>query len=122
MKKVLVVDDDKDVRDFLIELVQSLLGYEVEGVRNLSEAITKIRANPIDFVMLDVNLSDAQRCEGLKRIMAMDRGMKVLMVSCDTDESLERESKSLGAIGYITKPFDVGQLMQILEEAMGKLI
>lgn len=108
-KKILVVDDDNYIREFLGGLLKDL-GYEIEEATCLQEDLTKLAQSSVDLVLLDVNLPDSRGSDGLKKIRAVLPAAKVLMVTGDADGKLEEETKALGALGYLTKPFLIEEI------------
>ncbi len=96
MAKILVVDDDTPLREMLASTVE-MFGYEVAQAGSIQEALEKLKQGPIDLVMLDVKLPDADREQGLKRIREMFPQLKVIMVTGNVDDELEKQTKALGA-------------------------
>ncbi len=113
-KKILLVDDDENIREFLGGFLKEL-GYEIDEAANLQEALTKLGQYSPDLVLLDVNLPDSRGSEGLKRVRAVSPTVKVLMVTGDADSQLEEETKALGALGYLTKPFLMEGIQKTVE-------
>ena len=111
--KILVVDDDPDVRmatrDFL-----SSKGYEVVVAEGGREAIRLIDASPPDVVLLDVLMPDIDGMETLKRIVATHPTMPVIMVTANADIEITSKVLQLGAADYVPKPFDLDYLDQAI--------
>ncbi len=117
MAKILTVDDDPPLREMLASTVE-MFGYEVAQAGSIQEALEKLKQGPIDLVMLDVNLPDADRHFGLEKIRAVYPQLKIIMVTGNVDDELEKQTKALGAVGYLTKPF----LMEKLQEVLAKVL
>jgi len=111
--KILVVDDDPEVRmatrDFL-----SSKGYEVAAAEGGREAIRLIDASPPDVVLLDVAMPDMDGMETLKRIVATHPAMPVIMVTANADIEITSKVLQLGAADYVPKPFDLDYLDQAI--------
>ena len=111
--KILVVDDDPDVRmatrDFL-----SSKGYEVVVAEGGREALTLLDASPPDVVLLDVAMPDLDGMETLKRIVATHPTMPVIMVTANADIEITSKVLQLGAADYVPKPFDLDYLDQAI--------
>ena len=111
--KILVVDDDPEVRmatrDFL-----SSKGYEVVVAEGGREAIRLIDASPPDVVLLDVLMPDIDGMETLKRIVATHPTMPVIMVTANADIEITSKVLQLGAADYVPKPFDLDYLDQAI--------
>jgi two-component system, NtrC family, response regulator AtoC len=111
--KILVVDDDPEVRmatrDFL-----SSKGYEVALAEGGREALRMIDASPPDVVLLDVAMPDMDGMEALKRMVAMHPAMPVIMVTANADIEITSKVLQLGAADYVPKPFDLDYLDQAI--------
>ena len=111
--KILVVDDDPEVRmatrDFL-----SSKGYEVVVAEGGREALTLLDASPPDVVLLDVAMPDLDGMETLKRIVATHPTMPVIMVTANADIEITSKVLQLGAADYVPKPFDLDYLDQAI--------
>ena len=111
--KILVVDDDPEVRmatrDFL-----SSKGYEVVVAEGGREALRLLDASPPDVVLLDVAMPDIDGMETLKRIVASHPAMPVIMVTANADIEITSKVLQLGAADYVPKPFDLDYLDQAI--------
>ena len=111
--KILVVDDDPDVRmatrDFL-----SSKGYEVAVAEGGREALRLIDASPPDVVLLDVAMPDMDGMATLKRIAATHPAIPVIMVTANADIEITSKVLQLGAADYVPKPFDLDYLDQAI--------
>ena len=111
--KILVVDDDREVRmatrDFL-----SSKGYEVVVAEGGREALRLLDASPPDVVLLDVAMPDLDGMETLKRIVATHPTMPVIMVTANADIEITSKVLQLGAADYVPKPFDLDYLDQAI--------
>src|SRR3989304_4683741 len=116
--KILVVDDDPEVRmatrDFL-----SSKGYEVVLAEGGREALRLLDASPPDVVLLDVALPDLAGMETLKRIVATHPTMPVIMVTANADIEITSKVLQLGAADYVPKPFDLDYLDQAISIELG---
>jgi len=107
--RILVVDDEPDIRDIL-EKSLSLSGYSVTSAADGAKALELCASFNPHVILLDVMMPDASGVETLQKIRALDRDVKVVMVSGMHDLTVAREAISLGAVDYITKPFDLRDL------------
>jgi DNA-binding response OmpR family regulator len=111
--KILVVDDDPEVRmatrDFL-----SSKGYEVTVAEGGREALRLLATSPADVVLLDVAMPDMDGMETLKRIVTAHPDMPVIMVTANADIEITSKVLQLGAADYVPKPFDLDYLDQAI--------
>ena len=109
-EKILVVDDEPSIRKYLQTLLE-VDGFDVETAASGADALELITngAKP-DFVILDVLMPEMDGLETLRRLMQMDRGLNVVMLSCLNEVSTVVEAIRLGAHDYLTKPFEKPEL------------
>jgi diguanylate cyclase (GGDEF)-like protein len=110
--RVLVVDDDADVRDALAEVLAAN-GYDAVRARSGDEALAVLeRDDSIELVLLDVNMPEPDGFDILRRLKAHDRrrDIPVICVSGRTSVEDKIAGLKLGAADYLAKPFDVQEL------------
>jgi CheY-like chemotaxis protein len=119
MKKILVVDDEDDIRRFL-ELVLGEKGYEVLTASSGEEALTRVQGVRPDLVLLDImmpGLDGWEVLELLKRDPAT-ADIPVAILSARTETSAPSFWRDKGAVEYITKPFALLTLFTKLQEIL----
>jgi CheY-like chemotaxis protein len=109
--KVLVVDDEPEVRQVLHEFLASR-GYDVSLAANGAEALDTLQTLKPDLVLLDVAMPGMDGVETLKRIVAIDATLPVIMVTANADIGVTSKLLALGAVDYVPKPFDLDYLDQ----------
>jgi len=109
-EKILIIDDEPSIRKYLQTLLE-VDGFEVTAAASGTEGLEAIGggAKP-DFVILDVLMPEMDGLETLRRLMQMDRGLNVIMLSCSNEVSTVVEAIRLGAHDYLTKPFEKPEL------------
>ena len=113
--RILVVDDSPVLRVMLSEMLQELgheVVAEVESGNGALEAYPKYKP---DLVCLDISLPDINGMEVLKKLRRSDPRANVLIVTGNDQKALEPEALSLRALGVLHKPFDAGELKEMLE-------
>ena len=113
--KVLVVDDEAVIRDFLIRLL-TLEGIEVKTVDNGWKAIAMAREEQFDIFFIDVRMPGIGGVDTFMELKAIAPNSKyVMMTGYSLDELLKRlEGEDIEAV--ITKPFDIKEIVTILED------
>jgi two-component system phosphate regulon response regulator PhoB len=111
MPRVLVVDDEKDLRSLLeYNLLQS--GFTVVTAEDGASALERVRESPPDLVLLDVLLPDMPGTEVLKHLRRQHpRSLPVLMLTAKGEEIDRVLGFELGADDYLVKPFSVRELV-----------
>ena len=109
-EKILVVDDEPSIRKYLQTLLE-VDGFDVQSVPNGKEALERVGAGERpDFVILDVLMPELDGIETLRRLMQIDRSLNVIMLSCSNEVTTVVEAIRLGALDYLTKPFEKPEL------------
>jgi DNA-binding NtrC family response regulator len=116
--KVLVVDDEKSMRDSLQMLLKDR--YQVLLAASGREAIGLIKKQSVDLVLLDIHLPEIDGIEVLKIIKGIDDSIEVIMVTAVITVGKAVEALRAGAYDYITKPFDIEALTEQVEKIMEK--
>jgi two-component system response regulator MprA len=107
--RVLVVDDDRAVRDAL-RRVLTLAGYEVQCAAGGTEAIELVVQGVPDAVVLDVGMPDVDGLEVCRRVRLLGNRVPVLMLTAREEISDRVAGLDAGADDYLLKPFDVAEL------------
>jgi len=119
MAKILVVDDDQGIREFL-EIVLSREGYDVTSVTDAPKALHRCKKERFDLILVDLKMPKIDGIEFLK--MAKDtcpETMVILMTAYASPETAVSAMKE-GAYDYIEKGFDVEELKNLLSTALDK--
>lgn len=104
MLKILIVEDEKPVQDFLVKTFE-MLGYSTLTASTGKEALAIFSAERPQAIFLDIMLPDKSGLDVLKEIKDKDPHNIVIIISSKTDKALMAKAKELGAVDYITKPF-----------------
>ncbi len=116
-KKVLIVDDEEDVRLFLADFI-SERDFHVETAGTGEEALEKFRAKAYDIVLMDIMMPGMDGLEALEKIKKTHPATVVIMITALKDEVRMAKAKKLGASDYIVKPFSLNYLETELEKIM----
>jgi two-component system response regulator MprA len=107
--KVLVVDDDRAVRDAL-RRVLTLGGYEVQSAEGGAEAIEAVVQSVPDAVVLDVGMPEIDGLEVCERLRRLGNRVPILMLTARVEVSDRVAGLDAGADDYLVKPFDNDEL------------
>jgi DNA-binding NtrC family response regulator len=109
MARILIVDDEAEVLDFLAEELRDR-DYEVETALTGEEAIEKIKENRPHLMLLDITMPGMNGIETLKKAKEIDPRLAVVMVTAVAEEDIARDAMKMGAHDYIRKPVDLNYL------------
>ena len=105
LKKILLVDDDEDLRDALAEQLGSTEDFEVFEAGDGHEAIEQIKTALFDLLILDVGLPDTDGRELCKKMRKQGVKCPVLMLTANDSDADTILGLDAGANDYVTKPF-----------------
>ena len=118
MKKmcVLIVDDSSVMRK-IVQRSLRLAGLDIETVLeadNGEEALSVVRQNSIDMIFSDINMPKMDGLEFVRQLQGLEaaKGIPVVMITTEGSQSRVVEALSLGARGYIRKPFTPDQVKE----------
>ena len=109
---ILIVDDDPDIRTFL-EISLSLHGFEILEAHDGQQALELAQEHRPALILMDVMMPNIDGLEALRRLRAHPRtgDIPVLLVTAKAQGADKVAGLAEGADDYITKPFDVGELV-----------
>ena len=118
--RILVVDDEKEIRDFLYKALSRMGGFHVEEAETAEEALKKIEKDPFDLVLTDLKMP---KMDGLQLVTEIARSkpeiLTVLMTGHGSIDSA-LEAMKRGASDYLMKPLNLDELIirirKVLEE------
>src|ERR1700730_5776865 len=109
-ENILVVDDEPSIRKYLQTLLE-VDGYGVEAVSSGKEGLViDVTGDRPDYIILDVLMPEMDGLETLRQFMQIDRSLNVIMLSCSNEVTTVVEAIRLGALDYLTKPFEKPEL------------
>ncbi len=108
--KLLIVDDDRALRDALRRGL-NLAGYEVVDAGTGLEALEQISEQAPDALILDIGLPDVSGLEVCRRLRAQGQRVPVLMLTARNAVEDRIDGLDAGADDYLVKPFDLGELI-----------
>ncbi len=117
--RILVVDDEEALRTVLSTELSSE-GYEVSTAADGSEAIELVKDNDYDLILLDIKMPNVDGFEVLKYVKGGKPDIKVIMLTGFADLKNAIESKRLGAEDFVSKPYDLVDLLTTIERVLGE--
>ncbi|MFH0754838.1 MAG: response regulator [Candidatus Omnitrophota bacterium] len=119
MPKLLIVDDELDVREFARNYFQKR-GIDVVIAAGGAEGLDLVEKNKPDLVLLDVRMGTGiSGMEVLRELRRRNAEVKVIMVSALDDQEIVKESVLLGALGFIHKPLILEELEAVVLREFG---
>jgi len=116
MKRVLVVDDDPEIRKIIGAILER--EFQVEGAADGEQALAAFKKSPPDLTLLDMELPDSHGNGLLKTLVKTYPKAVIVMVTGNQSLSAARETIKLGAREYIAKPFAPDHLRSVVRSLL----
>jgi two-component system, response regulator, stage 0 sporulation protein F len=116
-RKILIVEDDNKVLDFLHRLLSNK-GYATVRANRGSRGLRLASIEKPDMVVLDLGLPDCSGIDVLKQLKAMDEAIQVIILTGYGSQKAARDAMELGAFDFLTKPFEVSELCAVIQKAI----
>jgi DNA-binding NtrC family response regulator len=118
MTTILIVDDERGVREGLVRAVESA-GHTAVAAAGIAEARSTLASRKIDCMLLDVRLKDGDGLAFLAEIRRSEhKDVPVIMATAYGDSERTIEAMKSGAFDYVTKPFDLTALLDTIARAL----
>ena len=117
MAEILIVDDDHHLRQGFQRLLDAE-GYETHTAASAEEALNLMREKMPQCVVMDVRMPGMDGLEALKRMRALEGCPPVVIMTAYSTTETAIEATRLGAFDYMLKPFDIPQVLELLQRAL----
>jgi len=114
---ILIVDDEKEI----CELFQDVLtqeGYKVFTATNGLEAVSLGKQNRLDLALLDLKMPGMDGIETLHELRKFKKDLEVIVLTGYGTLNAAKEAMKLGAYDFLTKPFDLRLVKNIIQQAL----
>ena len=115
MKKVLIVDDTKNIRTLLQKVLQ-LEGFEAELASNGKEGLEMIRNGNYSLIFMDIKLPEISGTEVLRTIRAEGNNTPTIIMTAYATIKNAVDCIQLGAITYLQKPFTADRILNTMKQ------
>lgn len=119
MKRILIVDDDKELRSHLVEILKGA-GYYTDEASSGSEAVTKTASEAYDVILLDMIMPRGSGADALVEIRKVSPRSKIIMITAFATVDNAVDAMKRGASEYVSKPFKIDEILttvrRVLEE------
>lgn len=114
--RILIADDDKQIRDVLLELLSE--EWECEAVSSAEEALTLLGSQSFDLVLSDIMMGGITGLEMVPKVLELAPDTVVIMISGEQNIESAIQALRVGAFDYITKPFDLRHVEAAVHRAL----
>jgi DNA-binding NtrC family response regulator len=116
MRRILIVDDEKQMVRTLADIVR-LNGWESDGAYSGEDAVEAVRQRDYSVVLMDVRMAGITGVEALKGMKAIRPGIRVILMTAYTATEILAEAEREGALRILSKPVALIGLLEVLEQA-----
>jgi FixJ family two-component response regulator len=113
-----IIDDDVSMRNATRRLVKSL-GLNADTFASAEEFLESDRVNDTACVITDMQMPGLSGAELQRLLIAQGVNTPIIFITAFPEESLRRRALDAGAVGFLSKPFDEGRLINCLKTALG---
>jgi DNA-binding response OmpR family regulator len=118
--KVLVVDDDRESRNLLREVLEEN-GYQVAAVQDGKAALEELSVDGATHIVIaDLRMPGQSGLDLLRELRGMDSRYAVVLMSSYFSDAARRTARELGVDGLLEKPFRLAELLQMVSELTTK--
>jgi two-component system cell cycle response regulator DivK len=120
-KRILVVEDQEDLRAILRDLLTGS-GYEVTEAVDGFEAVAKAQSRRPDLILMDIQLPIVDGYEATRRIKLHPalKGTPIIAVSSFAMKGDEEKARAAGCDHYVTKPYSPMSLLRLIRDVLGQ--
>lgn len=119
MESILIVDDDLNLcsalKDELLEV-----GYDADYVNSGDEAFQYMSGNPVDLLLLDLKMPGKDGFEVLRQINEDNINVRIIVLTAYADVKSAIDSAKMGASDFISKPYDLDELLISIRKILQK--
>jgi len=116
---ILIVDDEETIRELLLEGLGSE-GYRCKSCSNAPDAMKLLEQEPFDLLLSDIDMPGVSGVQLLQDVRAGEHNLDVIMVTGVVDTETAINAIRMGATDYVTKPFNLDEVMLIIERTLEK--
>ncbi len=119
-KYIMVIDDSPTIR-VSVEFALKSLGFPIEQAENGSDAMGKIQkikdeGDDIQLCVCDINMPEMDGISFIKELRSIDKFTPIIVLTTESEEEKIQEGKNAGASGWIVKPFQPTELVEVVKK------
>jgi two-component system chemotaxis response regulator CheY len=118
-KTALVVDDSTTMREMVSYSLKEA-GFEAWTAGNGQEALDALDGKTVDLIISDLNMPVMDGLTFLKQVRAREafKGVPILMLTTESQQSMKDQAKAAGATGWLVKPFNPEMLLKVIAKVV----
>lgn len=119
LHNILIVDDEESLAFFLQQtLLESNSGWQVETAESAEEALNKLNRRNYEVIVADLRMPDTNGLELVRAIRTISPATQVILMTAYGSDSVECEARRLQVYKYVTKPFKMETMCNLVQSAL----
>lgn len=114
--KIAIVDDEQDMRQSISQWL-ALSGFDTETFSSAEEAVKSLGSDYPGVVISDIKMPGMDGMQFLKKLMSVDSGLPVIMITGHGDVPMAVEAMRIGAFDFLEKPFNPDRMTELAKKA-----
>ncbi|HIU76380.1 MAG TPA: response regulator transcription factor [Candidatus Pelethocola excrementipullorum] len=114
MKTILIIEDDTELACGIKEILCDCCGYDVFMAHSKKDALVQLKNKHVDLCLLDIRLPDGNGYDLCRKMREFYQGGVIMLTACTNTEQIV-EGLQAGADDYVTKPFQIAELLARIE-------
>ena|SRR3989338_1949077 len=110
-KRILICDDEEGIRESLKLILEK--DFDLSFAGSGEEAIESAKKTPFDLIILDIKMPRLSGLDIMRELKRLNQNIKVIIVTGYKSVETVQEAVRLGAVDYITKPFERDQILSV---------
>jgi two-component system chemotaxis response regulator CheY len=118
-KVIMTVDDSTSIRQ-MVSFTLTQAGYQVVEAVDGKDALGKLTSASVDMVITDLNMPNMDGVSLIREVrgQAKYKFIPILMLTTESKDTKKQEGKAAGATGWIVKPFNATQLIEVVKKVL----
>jgi len=118
-RTIMTADDSSSIRQ-MVSFTLKQAGYSVVEAVDGSDALSKLKSNPIHMLISDLNMPKIDGLELIRQVRAMPeyKFIPIIMLTTESQADMKQKGKAAGATGWIVKPFKPDQLLSVVKKVL----
>ena len=113
----MVVDDDPDILEALAEILE-VEGFRIRRARNGKEALERLGPEPPDLILLDLMMPVMDGWDFAQKMRAIPDLVPPPIIVLSADRNVAAKSREIGAVAYLSKPFELEELLALVRKTV----
>jgi CheY-like chemotaxis protein len=118
--RILYMDDNPSHIKLMRMVMSMRTDTELSVATDGAQGIERARSEPFDLILVDLYLPDGRGDDVVRQLRSHEvtADLPAIIVSAEDDETVVQEAIRAGANSYVTKPFDIGELLSVVEDLL----